>query len=238
MAGKSKEKRALRGTGVVVTVMLILAVMLCLFVVVQLLSNGYVNIGGFMMFRVVTGSMEPTMSVGSLLVAQETDISAIAVNDIVCFRTQEAPIQGSFVTHRVISILAGADGSVLLQTQGDANLAADNYFVNAQDLVGKVIWHTGDDSMLASVFSFFSNKVGFLGFIVFPCLLLAAIVLRGCVNNIRAELEEAKRREEQTEEPDPLCGMTQQEYEEMIERIKAELVEELMHRAGTEQADN
>jgi hypothetical protein len=30
-------------------------------------------------------------------------------------------------------------------------------------------------------------------------------------------------------ENDPLCGMTQEEYNEMYERIRAELIEELMH---------
>jgi hypothetical protein len=30
-------------------------------------------------------------------------------------------------------------------------------------------------------------------------------------------------------ENDPLCGMTQEEYNEMYERIRAELMEELMH---------
>ena len=52
-----------RRIGFVVTVLLVLAVALCLYVVVQVLSNGYANIGGFMMFRVVTGSMEPEIPV-------------------------------------------------------------------------------------------------------------------------------------------------------------------------------
>ena len=50
-----------RAVSLLVTLMLILAVLLCLYVVVQVMSNGYVNIGGYMMFRVVTGSMEPTI---------------------------------------------------------------------------------------------------------------------------------------------------------------------------------
>ena len=68
-----------------VTIGLVLAVALCLYVVVQVLSYGYANIGGFMMFRVVTGSMEPTIPVGSLLVTREVDIHAVEVGDIICF---------------------------------------------------------------------------------------------------------------------------------------------------------
>ena len=84
-------------------------------------------------------------------------------------------------------------------------------------------------------FSFFTNKIGFLGCIVFPCLLLAGLILKDCVGNIRHELSRALEELENPaqEQPDwmndPLCGMTQEEYNEMYERIRAELMEELMH---------
>ena len=229
----SRQLRMQRRISAVVTVLLVLAVVLCLYVAIQVLSNGYVDFGGYMMFRVVTGSMEPTIPTGALLVSQRTDITSIRVNDIVCFKTQEAQIWGSIITHRVVEVLEGADGSVLLRTQGDANLVADGYFVDRDNLIGKVIWHTGDGNMLASVFAFFTNEVGFLGCIVFPCLLVAGIILKDCVGNIHHELLNAVEELEDTNENhwqnDPLCGMTQEEYNEMYERIRAELIEELMH---------
>lgn len=231
----SKALAVQQRISVLVTIALILTVLLCLYVVIQVLSNGYVNFGGFMMFRVVTGSMEPTISVGALMITQEVDIDTIQLNDIVCFRTQEAAIWGKIVTHRVVEILEAADGGVLLRTQGDANLVADGYLVSRGNFVGKVVWYTGKDSALATIFSFFTNKVGFLGCIVFPCLLLAGMILKDCVGNIRYELARALEEMENPveEQPDwmndPLCGMTQEEYNEMYERIRAELMEELMH---------
>lgn len=227
---ESKEKSILRLISFLVTVLLILAVMLCAFVAVQVLNNGYVNIGGFMMFRVVTGSMEPEIPVGALLVARQVDIDTVQVKDIVCFSTKENQILGQTVTHRVVDILAGLDGGTLLQTKGDANPVADGYYVDQEHFIGKVVWYTGDDSVLASIVSFFTNRVGFLGCIVFPCLMLAALILRECVSNIRMELDAAKEALEQEEnwEDDPLCGMTPEEYEQMVARIRAELIEELM----------
>ena len=53
------------------TVCLILAMALCVVVVSQVLSQGYVSIGGYSMFRVVTPSMEPTLPVGALLLSEE-----------------------------------------------------------------------------------------------------------------------------------------------------------------------
>lgn len=230
---ESNEAGLQRRIGILVTILLILAVLLCMYVVIQVLSNGYVNLGGFMMFRVVTGSMEPTIPVGALLVTRQVDIGTVRCDDIICFRTQEAAIWGKIVTHRVIGITQNLNGDVLLETKGDANLVMDGYLVNSDNFVGKVIWHTGDGSIMASILSLFTNKIGFLGCIVFPCLILAGLILRECVSNIRGELqaamEEIERLERQENwEPDPLCGMTQEEYNEMYERIRAELIEELM----------
>ena len=84
---ESKKSLVHRQINVLVTVLLILAVLLCLYVVIQVLSNGYVSFGGFMMFRVVTGSMEPTIPVGALLVTRQVDIKTIQLDDIICFRT-------------------------------------------------------------------------------------------------------------------------------------------------------
>ena len=240
-----KESVVQNRISALVTVLLILTVLFCLFVVIQVMSKGYVNIGGYMMFRVVTGSMEPTISVGSLLVTQEVDINTIQLEDIICFRTQETAIWGKIVTHRVVGAFQAADGSLLLETKGDANLIADGYLVNQHNFVGKVVWYTGDGSMLASIFSFFTNKVGFLGCIVFPCFLLAGLILKDCVLNIRNEMRAVMYELEHPAEPeepadweqDPLCGMTPEEYQEMYERIRAELIEELMHCAEISQAN-
>ena len=230
---ESRPERLQRQLSMLVTLLLVLAVALCLYTVVQVLSRGYVNLGGFMMFRVVTGSMEPTIPVGALLVTQQVDIETIRMDDIICFRTQVAEIWGKIVTHRVVGIWeAEAGGLLLLETKGDANLVADGYFVDASNFVGKVIWHTGDGSVLATIISLFTNKIGFLGCIVFPSLLLAAMILKDSVGSIRQELEmvlemERLQQQQASWENDPLCGMTQEEYNEMYERIRAELMEEL-----------
>ena len=231
-----KQNAVQKAISLMVTALLILSVVLCVYVTIQVLSDGYVNIGGFMMFRVVTGSMEPTIHVGALLITQETDIADICMGDVVCFRTQDAQIWGKIVTHRVVDVISMGDGSVMLETKGDANLVADGYLVGQNNLVGKVVWYTGDDSALASIFSFFTNEIGFLACIVFPGLLLLGLILKDCVKNIREELDQVMQElDQQDQEPeydwrnDPLCGMTQEEYNEMYERIRAELMEELMH---------
>lgn len=232
---ESKRNGLQKKVSLLVTVLLVLAVTLCLYTAVQVMSNGYVNLGGFMMFRVVTGSMEPTIPVGALLVTKQVDIETIQVDDIICFRTQVSEIWGKIVTHRVVDLWETEAGTLLLETKGDANLVADGFLVDRMNFVGKVIWHTGDGSMLANLLSLFTSRIGFLGCIVFPSLLLSTMILRDSVGSIRRELqmvlemEQLQQRQKEAWEDDPLCGMTQEEYDEMYERIRAELMEELKY---------
>lgn len=235
-----------RVAGALTTILLVVSVLLCLYVVVQVLTMGYASFGGYSMFRVVTGSMEPTIPVGALTLTKEVDIDSVAVGDIICFRAKEEAIKGEMITHRVIGILQGGDGATLLQTQGDANPAMDGYLVSQANLVGKVLWNTGESSMLSGVVSFFSSSVGFLACIALPSLLIAGLILRECVGNIRGELKQAldelakdddKATPPETTEPSPtedesLIG--EDEYNEMYERIRAELIEELT-KGGTEE---
>ena len=233
------DARLHRWISTVVTVLLVLAVVFCLYSVVQVLSKGYVNIGGFMMFRVVTGSMEPAMPIGTLLITRQVDIETVAVNDIVCFRTQVSEIWGKIVTHRVVDILESGSGGILLETKGDANLASDIHYVDSSNFIGRVIWHSGDDNILADLVSLFTNKIGFLGCIALPSLILAALILKNSVGNIRHELlmvteMEKRRKAIAAAEEEKAFELTEEEYDEMYEKIRKELIEELTNFDGVQ----
>lgn len=76
----------------------------------------------FKTYAVMSGSMEPTIHVGSLVVLGPVYSSDLKVGDVITF---DPPGYGSeLVTHRIISITQGPDGPVF-QTKGDANGAPD-----------------------------------------------------------------------------------------------------------------
>lgn len=89
--------------------------------------------------------------------------------------------------------------------------------------------------MLSSIFSFFTNKIGFLACIVLPCLILASLILRESVRSIRSELEAVMEEEELPE--DPMLSMSQEEYDQMYARIRKELIEELMNSGQSQQTE-
>ena len=71
---------------------------------------------GFYLFSVESGSMEPTLNVGSIIVCHTVIYTEKLVkNDIVTFKTRN----GSVVTHRIIGVRTDENGKVSYQTKGD-----------------------------------------------------------------------------------------------------------------------
>lgn len=229
MTKEEKQKIGKKIGSALVTVVLVLSILLCATVMIQVMTQGYVQIGGLSVFRVVTGSMEPEIPVGALLMCKRTDIDQIQVNDIVCFRSQETQIYGEIVTHRVIGILVGDQGMVQLVTQGDANLTADVSYVTQNNFVGKVTNYSKESGIMESIVNILSDKVGFMILVLVPSLLIAGFILRSCMSNIRGELERLKEENDRREQEEKQNLYTQEEYAAMLERIRSELVEEIKH---------
>lgn len=251
--GKQEERGVLTAWYIISSVFLAAAVGLCMFISVQVAANGYANIAGFSMFRVVTGSMEPTISVGEALICRSVAIEDIEVGDIVCYRTEVAEIRGAVVTHRVVAVETDENGSLYLMTRGDSNIVADPYPVREDDLVGQVIWYSGKESVVTNVLSFLTGKIGFLTCIVFPVLLAAGLILQSSVKNLHQEVLRVKREldreedlhpsredgaENEAREESAQSGMapmpgytvlTQADYDEILEAVRAELIEELQN---------
>lgn len=243
-----------RGTAlwcVFTSLLLAAAIGLCVFVSIQVRTTGYVDIGGFSLFRVVTGSMEPTITTGELLLCRTAGIESIAVGEIVCYRTEISKINDAVITHRVVEIGTDKNGSTYLVTQGDANLVADAHLVQSEDLIGRVVWYSGKESVLNDVLSFLTSKIGFLTCIVLPVMLAAGLILQSSVKNLYQEIayfkrelascaEEAEREaKEENGKAAVLQGytvLTQEDYEELLRKVQAELIEELRNNAATEES--
>lgn len=208
------------------TLALVISLVFCLAVVVQVTSTGYVQIGGVSLFRVVTGSMEPELPVGSLLLCVETDIEEIKENDIVCFRSKNVQIMGKIVTHRVVNITQTGDGEILLETKGDANLSADAEFVTQSNLIGRVYHYSKDSNIMVALVSVLTDEIGFMMLILFPTLLIAGFILRSCMTSMRRDIERVLEEDKQKKEQENQL-YTQEEYAAMLERLKNELYEEM-----------
>lgn len=86
---------------------------------------------GFQVYAVLSGSMEPTYHVGSLIYVKSVDTDDIQVGDAITFMLDE----NTLATHRVTQVIEDIS-SVSFKTKGDANNNEDAEAVSAQNVLG------------------------------------------------------------------------------------------------------
>ncbi|HEY0952410.1 signal peptidase I [Nocardioides sp.] len=85
---------------------------------------------GYRTSTMLTGSMEPGISPGDVVVTTAKPAADVEVGDVI---TYQIPIEDHRVeTHRVVEVLH-RDGSIAIRTKGDANDHADPWTATLQD---------------------------------------------------------------------------------------------------------
>jgi len=92
--------------------------------VVGVLALGALQVlnGSYQLHPVLTGSMRPGFSLGSVVVVKRVPASSVAVRDVILFHKPTNPSE--FVVHRVIRI-RDQDGARVIETKGDDNPVKD-----------------------------------------------------------------------------------------------------------------
>lgn len=80
-------------------------------------------------FTVLSGSMEPTIPVGSMIFDREVDASQLTRGDVVTFHPPGQP--DKLVSHRIVRVQETARGSFLV-TRGDSNGIVDDWRIPAE----------------------------------------------------------------------------------------------------------
>jgi signal peptidase I len=108
---------------------------------------------------VLSGSMEPELGVGGLVVIRPVDVQDVAVGDIISFRL---PGIDTPICHRVIDRQENAD-DLLFQTKGDANEDPDTTMVSAENVNGKAVFYLPYVGYLGNLSQFGRTSVRVLG---------------------------------------------------------------------------
>lgn len=106
-------------------IMVILLIIACIFIVPKIL--------GMDTLAVLSGSMEPNIPVGSIIVIDDVKFEDLKVNDVVTYSLSDSTL----VTHRVIDI---DNDSQLIKTKGDANDVDDGEPISFNRIVGKLVF--------------------------------------------------------------------------------------------------
>ena len=111
----------------------ITTILVAIVVIITILLVG-VRLAGFKVYTVLSGSMEPTFHVGSLVYVKSVAPESIQVGDPITFVMDE---NLTVATHRVVGIDAENQH---FTTKGDANDNVDAAPVHFKNLIGKAVY--------------------------------------------------------------------------------------------------
>jgi len=145
---------------------LTVSLLLSVFILLTLIPSSLDLSSGFKSFIVVSGSMEPAISTGSLIYTFPKD--NYSKNDIIAFKQGE-----KVITHRIIGF-ERVGSETFYQTKGDANRFTDENLVSPSEVLGATTIAT---PFMGNVLMFFKSPLGFAAGIVLPALLFLVLEL-------------------------------------------------------------
>lgn len=97
-----------------------------------------VRLAGIRTFTVLSGSMEPTYHVGSLIYVKKVDPTTIQPGQVITFMLDENTV----ATHRVVEVVPDEDdpSTLRFRTKGDANDAEDGSLVHYKNVIGTPVF--------------------------------------------------------------------------------------------------
>lgn len=146
---------------------------LLIFTIILLLTSKR-EVFGIRSFTVLTNSMKPSLSAGSLIVIQK--YPQYKKGDVVTFNKGDVEI-----THRIVAIKKNRTNT-LYQTKGDANTVPDNVYISQNNVLGKVIFVL---PFIGRIAQFLKTVPGLFLFILLPGLLFILMELRAIHKEIK-----------------------------------------------------
>ncbi len=175
-----KEHKGLKIIGnILYAILFIIALLMLGVVVLQRITDNSVSLGGYRIFIVATGSMEPKYLVSDVLISKEVDPAEINVGDDVVYKGKEGTFKDRVVTHQVIEKWQD-DGTYKFITKGIANIEQDPE-ITANQIYGKIL---GKVKTLSYIGKVIQNIYIFYFFIFIPI----AIIIYRQIKNIVYDL--------------------------------------------------
>lgn len=131
-----------------------------------------VRLVGLQPYVVLSGSMEPTYHVGSLIYVKSVDYKELQVGDPITYMIS----QDTVVTHRIIEVLVDEEDPDTIRyfTQGDANSAPDGTSVHYKNIIGKPVFTI---PYLGYVSNYIQNPPGMYAAIAAGAILILLVFL-------------------------------------------------------------
>ena len=151
-------------------------------IVLLLVISVFPITGNIKFFVVQSGSMEPSIKTGGIVMVKPMD--DYKINDVISFG--KATRIKSPTTHRIYDIKV-VEGKPYYITKGDANNAPDQREVSKSEIIGKVLF---DIPYLGYAVDFAKKPIGFALIIIIP----AVIIISDEIKKIYGEVNKKKKK--------------------------------------------
>ena len=99
-------------------IIIIMCVLLTLIIVFQKFTDSNRTIGGYRIFRVITGSMLPEYEIGEVVICKEIDPEKIQIGDDIVYKGTYGEYNGKIIMHEVTGIDKDIRGNLTFHAKG------------------------------------------------------------------------------------------------------------------------
>ena len=161
---------------------------------IQRISNNSVNLFGYSIYTVVTGSMEPKYGVNDLIFVEKVNTDNLKIGDDIAYKGEKQDFAGKIVTHRIID-KKEENGEYVYTTKGIANNYADPE-IKGNQILGKV---KGKLIILSFLSGIINDLYGFYFLVFVPIVIIVFLEVMDSINEKRGlekENEQDKKNKE------------------------------------------
>lgn len=139
---RSKKSTIKKVIKIISKILYQILVVLCLIVaaviIFQKITDSNKSIGGYRIFRVITGSMEPEYDVGEVVISKEVDPNSIEVGDDIVYLGTYGEYKGKIIMHSVVAIDKDENGNLNFHAKGLHSSSVEDPQIKANQIYGVV----------------------------------------------------------------------------------------------------
>lgn len=121
-------------------ILVIMALILTMVIVLQRISANNQSIGGYKIFRVITGSMEPEYEVGEVIISKEVNPKDIKVGDDIVYLGRVGEYSGKIIMHNVVAIDTDENGDLIFHAKGLQSNSVEDPQIREDQIYGVVTY--------------------------------------------------------------------------------------------------
>lgn len=145
------------------TVVLVLLVCIVILMFNARISGEAPSVFGYQVYRVSSGSMEPELMIGDVILVKAVEPSEIEIGDTITYYGTSGDFRDKYITHKVVDISGGYGGmEYVFTTKGILPGAVEDPLVSQSQVAGVLVRKI---PFINSLYTFFLSDYGLITFV-------------------------------------------------------------------------